>query len=209
MNAKRAEPTTAKPSRGAKRPPSNQYGLEDRQWLFCQQFIIDDNGTQAAIRAGYSANGAKTQAARLLTNANVQRAIADLRAARTQRLEITADRVLQELALLAFSDIGEVMDFTQAEVRLRLAHAIPENARRALASMKVKRYLEGHGYDAREVEVTEFKFWDKLPALLKLGQHLGLFAIKIEHGGPTGGVIPIEIIGIEIVDPESSKVGGS
>jgi phage terminase small subunit len=186
-----------------KRPrnPSNPYGLEDRRWRFCQELLIDDNAAQAAIRAGYSEKTAKQQACRLLTNADVRRAVADLRAARAQRLETTADRVLQELAMVAFADIGQVMDFTGADVKLRPANAIQEQARRALASMKVKRYVEGHGDDARDVEVIEFKFWDKVTALLKLGQHLGLFTTKVEHGGMDGEVIPIQIVGIEIAEP--------
>ena len=82
----------------------NQYGLEPKHWRFCQELVIDDNATQAAIRAGYSPKGAKQQAARLLTNVDLQRAVADLRAERARRLEVSADRVLKELAALAFSD---------------------------------------------------------------------------------------------------------
>ena len=178
----------------------------DRQWLFCQEFVVDENAAQAAIRAGYGEKGAKQQAARMLPNVDLQRALAALRAARAQRLEITADRVVQELALVAFSDIGQVMDFTGANVKLRPANAIQEQARRALASMKVKRYLEGHGDDAREVEVTEFKFWDKLSALLKLGQHLGMFTHQVEHTGENGGAIPIRIVSIEIAEPAPSAL---
>jgi phage terminase small subunit len=186
-----------------KRPPnpSNPYGLEDRRWRFCQELMIDGNAAQAAIRAGYSEKIAKQQACRLLTNPDVRRAVADLRAARAQRLEIPADRVLQELAMVAFADIGQVMDFTGADVKMRPANAIHEQARRALAPMKVKRYVEGHGDDARDMEVTEFKFGDKVTALLKLGQHLGLFPTKVEHGGKDDGVIPIQIVGIEIAEP--------
>ena len=96
MKTKRAKSATSKPSQRAKRPPSNQYGLEDRQWRFCQELIVDDNATQAAIRAGYSQKGAKQTASRLLTNVDLQQAIADMRAARAQRTEISVDLVVQE-----------------------------------------------------------------------------------------------------------------
>ena len=141
-------------------------------------------------------------ASRLLTNANVQRAIADLREKRNQRFAVEADRILQELAALALSDIGEVMDFSGNDVKLRPASAIPEKARRAIAAMKVKRYLEGGGENAREVEVTEFKFWDKLQALVKLGQELGMFKKQTETTGPGGGPVQIEIVGIDIADQD-------
>jgi Terminase small subunit len=93
---------------------------------------------------------------------------------------ITADRVLQELALIGFGDVGQVMDFSGPAVRLRPANQISEAARRSIASMKCRRYTEGRGDDAREVEVTEFKLWDKLEALQKMGQHLGLFPTRHE-----------------------------
>ena len=119
--------------------------------------------------------GAKQAAARLLTNANLQRANADLRAARNDRFEFDADHVLQELAMIAFSDIGQIMDFSGADACMRQANAIPERARRAIATMKVKRYVEGSGDESRTFEITEFKFCDKLEALIKLGQLLGRF----------------------------------
>ena len=182
------------------RAESNPYGLSAKHYRFCQEVLVDDNATAAYRRAGYkdtpAANG---NAARLIANDSIQATLKSLRDARKKRLEVTADRVLQELACLAFSDIGEVLDFSGADVKLRLACDIPEAARRALASMRTKRYFEGHGDDAREVEIIEFKLADKLAALVKYGQHLGMFTTKHEHGGTNGGVIPIEIVGIEIV----------
>jgi hypothetical protein len=107
----------------------------------------------------------------------------------------TGARVLEEIARLAFSDIGQVLDFSGTHPRLRPACDIPEDARRALTSVKVKRYAEGRGEGAGEVEVTEIKLWDKLAALEKAGRHLGLFAPdkhRHEHPGPGGGPNPHE-----------------
>ena len=114
-----------------KRPPnpSNPYGLEDRRWRFCQELLIDDNAAQAAIRAGYSERTAKQQACRLLTNADVRRAVADLRAARAQRLEITADRVLQELAMVAFA-ASRPPGTTRKEAASRSLRPMPPSRRR-------------------------------------------------------------------------------
>lgn len=68
-----------------------------RHEQFCREYLIDLNGTQAAIRAGYAAKSAKVTAARLLTNANVAARIAELRAARTARTEVDADYVVANL----------------------------------------------------------------------------------------------------------------
>jgi hypothetical protein len=101
----------------------------------------------------------------LMGDDRVKAAIEVALAERKRRLQLTADDVLEELACLGRSDIGEVLDFTGDDPQLRPVNQIPERARRAIASVKVRRYWEGHGDDARQVEVTEFKMWDKLSAL--------------------------------------------
>ena len=84
--------------------------LAGRQQRFVEEFLLDLNATQAALRAGYSARGLRVQASRLLTNASVQAAIARRMAARAQRVELTQDAVLRELALLAQSDVTHYVD---------------------------------------------------------------------------------------------------
>lgn len=165
--------------------------LSDKQERFCLEYLVDLNATAAARRAGYSKRTANEQAARLLANVSIQARVRELKAARAERTRLKADDVVRELALVAFSDIGEVVDFSRTDPRLRPADEIPETARRAVASMKVRRYTQGHGDDAREVEVTEFKLWDKLAALEKLGRHLGLFK---DAGGPSGPQVSLQVI---------------
>src|SRR6185312_15735823 len=83
--------------------------LKARQLRFCQEYLIDLNGSRAAVRAGYSASGAGLQASRLLANDKVSLEIAKLRAAQEKRLEITADRVLKEWGKIAFANLGDYM----------------------------------------------------------------------------------------------------
>lgn len=71
--------------------------LTPKQAEFCRQYLIDLNATQAAIRAGYSVKTAKEQAARLLTNVNIQSEISQMQVAREKRTEITQDYVLSGL----------------------------------------------------------------------------------------------------------------
>lgn len=81
----------------------------DRQEKFCQEYIVDLNQTQAAIRAGYSTKTADVQASRLLTNVKIQARIQELMKKREQRTEITADKVLQRWWDIATADPNEII----------------------------------------------------------------------------------------------------
>lgn len=168
--------------------------LTPKQERFVQEYLVDLNATQAAERAGYSARTARQTGAENLTKPDIAAAVQSAMRERSARTQITADEVLAEIAALAFSDLGQILDFTGDDPRLRPAEDIPEAARRAVASIKVRRVVEaGAGEGKREVEVTEFKLWDKLAALEKAARHLGLFAPdRHEHSGPGGGPIPHE-----------------
>jgi len=82
--------------------------MRDKIKRFCREYIIDDNGTQAAMRAGYN-NGksAEVTACRHLQRQDVKVYIAELRAEQSKRLEITADKVLEQYRRLAFADIKD------------------------------------------------------------------------------------------------------
>lgn len=82
--------------------------LTPKQERFCQEYIIDLNGAQAAIRAGYSVKDARTQASRLSTNANIQKYIAELQQKKNAALDLKAEDTLREIARMAFaSDTDE------------------------------------------------------------------------------------------------------
>lgn len=83
-------------------------GLTPRQAAFVREYLVDNNGAQAAIRAGYSPDAAKEQAARLLTNVNVKAALDEAMAARAARVEVTADMVLAGLLKEATRETGPV-----------------------------------------------------------------------------------------------------
>lgn len=69
--------------------------LTPKQEAFVREYLVDLNATQAAIRAGYSQKTANEQASRLLANVSIQEAVAAGRSARAQKLEVTAEQVLQ------------------------------------------------------------------------------------------------------------------
>lgn len=146
--------------------------LSEKQQLFVSEYLVDLNATAAAQRAGYKEPN--VQGHRLLVNAGIQQAIALRQQAKRNRLEIESDDILRELLLIARSDIGDILDFTDTVPKLRPCKDIPAHARKAISSIKVKAYKEGRGENAVEVEVTEFKLWDKLGALDKLAKYLKL-----------------------------------
>ena len=84
--------------------------LTDKQRRFVEEYLVDLNATQAAIRAGYSKHTAQEQSSRLLSNVMVQRAVAEGRKCQQERTGITADRVLQEIAHIALADARELVD---------------------------------------------------------------------------------------------------
>lgn len=84
--------------------------LNDRQQLFAQEYLVDLNATQAAIRAGYSQKTARSQGERLLTNVDIAAAIQRGIKERIEKTQITAERVLLELAAIAFMDIEKLAE---------------------------------------------------------------------------------------------------
>lgn len=85
--------------------------LTPKQQRFVEEYLVDLNATQAAIRAGYSERTANEQGARLLANASVAAAIAEAQAARSARTEITQDVVLQRLWQIATADANDLVEF--------------------------------------------------------------------------------------------------
>lgn len=111
--------------------------LTPKQLAFVEQYLVDFNAKQSAIRVGYSEKTAEAQGSRLLSNVKVFKAIAEWQSKRAQKLDISADRIERELAIIAFSDMkdfaawGFVSELTAEQQRLlEAAHIqIPAGAR--------------------------------------------------------------------------------
>lgn len=162
--------------------------LNERQKLFVAEFLKDRNATQAAIRSGYSARSARSQAAELLTNPNVEAAIAGARAKREALCSIDGVQVIEELGLIALSDIGNVMASSPCGryLTVRKLDDLTPAARRAIKSIKqtTHEYMEGHGDEARAMEkvVLQIELHPKVQALDLLMKHFGLNApVQVEH----------------------------
>lgn len=153
----------------------NEYGLNEQQERFVKEYMLDYNATRATIRAGYSVNGAGEAGYALLKHPRVSARLAMLQAEESARLDISRERVLQELAKIGFANIQDVADFVTAGVK----QDAERNKVAAVASIRVK---HTYGQNGDSVE-REFKMHDKGKALEQLGKHLGLFTEKVELSG--------------------------
>lgn len=158
--------------------------LKAKQQTFCEEYLVDLNGAQAAIRAGYSEKTARTIASELLTKPNIQDCIQQLMDKRSKSTEITAERVLQEIAKLGFANMqdytrtsdGALVTDMSAVTRDQMA-AVQEFT----SETRTERGDEGSTGD--NVEKFRFKLADKRASLDLLGRHLKLFTDKVEHSG--------------------------
>ena len=164
-------------------------GLPNRQARFVAEYLIDMNATNAAIRAGYSKKTAGVQGPRLLGNVRVAAQIAEKTGKRLARLEITADRVLQELAKLAFYDPGALLE---SDGSMKQIADIDDVTRMAVAGLEVTELFEGTGDQKHAYGLCKkIKLADKGQNLERLGKHLKLFTDKTEVTGADGGPIVV------------------
>lgn len=152
--------------------------LSPQHQRFVEEYLVDLNGCQAAIRAGYSAKGARTQASYLLANPNIWSAVEAGMTARGQRTKITADRVLRELGKIAFSDIRNIATWTETGVAFVPSEEIDDMTAAAVQEVSEKStYVAGKKKDEEGlVNVTmKVKMHDKVRALEMCARHLGMF----------------------------------
>ncbi len=178
--------------------------LTEKQKRFCDEYLIDLNATQAAIRAGYSEKTAFAIGSENLRKPLIKERIEKRREEWQERTGITQDRVLMELACIAFSKATDYAKVVEKELSIEvsgqmtkiygddgkpilyktvepvLSEELTEEQQRALAVIK-------KGRDGFEI-----KPYDKLRALEKLGEHLGMFSTKEENA--TGDVTIINNI---------------
>jgi phage terminase small subunit len=159
---------------------------------FARAIVEGKSGREAYRTAGYKADGAAADvnASRLLRDAQVSARIAELKDQAAKATELSAQKVLDELARIAFANMADYMRAgAGGDPYLDFSRLTREQAA-ALAEVTVEDFKDGRGKDAREVRKIKFKLCDKRAALVDLGNYFGLFKQKVEHSGPDGG--PIE-----------------
>lgn len=155
-------------------------GLTRRQEIFAAEYCVDSDGKRAAIKAGYSEKTAESQASQLLKNPKVSDVISKKTQKILNKLEISAEKVLQELALLGFSNMLNYVtigDDGQADIDLS---KLTREQAAAIQEISVDATGGTGDGERRQVLRTKFKLSDKRGALELLGKHLKLFTEKIE-----------------------------
>ena len=155
--------------------------LTPKQDLFVMEYVVDLNGKQAAIRAGYSARTAEVQASRLLSHVKVQEAVQRAQESLLARVAVTQEDVIRELAQIAFSDMGSYAKWGPDGIDLKESDKLPEGATRVVAEVSQTVTKDGGS--------VKFRLHNKLEALEKLGKHLGLFIDRHEVSGTVKHVL--------------------
>jgi phage terminase small subunit len=176
--------------------------LTAKQARFVEEYLIDLNATQAAIRSGYSAKTARSVGAENLTKPDISSAISERRVALSEKVEITQERVLEELAKVGFANMQDYMRASPDGDPYLDFSALTRDQAAALAEVTVEDFKDGRGEDARDVRRIKFKLADKLSALEKIGKHLGMFPNKVEHTSPDGSMTPRAAINLTNLSDE-------
>ena len=137
--------------------------LTPKQERFCLEYVVDLNATQAAIRAGYSPKTARFIGAENLTKPNIAARIAELQQKTARKLEITAEAIANELALLAFSNMEDYA---------KVGGDLSKLTREQLAAIQEAVFEELE--DGKVVRRTKIKLAGKRESLETLGRYLGL-----------------------------------
>jgi phage terminase small subunit len=117
--------------------------LGPKQARFVEEYLVDLNATQAAIRAGYASKNADVTGPRLLGNVGIASAVAHAQEKRSERLEITLDKWLRELAVIGFSDLANYIEIYEGGLIIAKEFAeMPENSSRALESIEENRTIK-------------------------------------------------------------------
>ena len=150
--------------------------LTARQERFVLEYLVDFNGTQAAIRSGYSAKTARQIATENLSKPDIQAALAHAQARQRERLEIDSDAVVTELARVAFSRMVDVASWDSDGVYMIPSDELDHDVHAAVKDIRLtKTTVTRKNGDEEVTERFTINLHDKLAALDKLSRHLGIY----------------------------------
>ena len=153
----------------------------EKRALFIREYLVDRNGTRAAIAAGYAPRSASVTSCRLLRNAKVRVAVSELTEERLERLEVTADTVIQELAKIAFANMKDYLSVRDdGSIYVDLSKITPVQAA-GLADLRIDEYTLERG----RIKRTRLKLGPKARRLELLGKHLRLWSDRVEAADDT------------------------
>ena len=153
--------------------------------MFCREYIKDLNGTQAAIRAGYSEKTANRIASQLLSKLDVQSRIAEMQSVRVEEVRIDANYVLKRLIEIDEMDVADILDDGGDFLPIR---KWPKVWRTTLSGLDIAIINSGD----TETILKKIKWPDKVKNLELLGKHIGVgaFTEKVDHTSSDGSMSP-------------------
>jgi len=146
--------------------------LTRREKAFCKEYVVDFNGTQAAMRAGYSKRTARGQASQMMNKPRIQEELNRVINKMAERNEITQDMVLKELIRLGYSDVSNYVEWGGSSYKLKESAQLTKEQTAAISEVSVHKSRDGGS--------IRFKLHDKKGALELLGKHLGMFVERFE-----------------------------
>lgn len=192
--------------------------MTPKQEQFVREYLVDLNATQAAIRAGYSAKTAEWQGPQLLTKNHVAKAVETAMAERANRTDISADRVIRELAAIGFANLTDVVSWGTKEVAVgydddgkklpagRLEDAVMIHHEEApyVHAIESAELSDRARAAVAEVALTKdglkVKMHDKVQALTQIGRHLGMFTDKAEIRTDVFGTLGYDTLSILVAE---------
>lgn len=166
----------------------------DKERLFAHEYLIDQSMTKAAIRAGYSEKSAVKIAHQLYHKPHINGWIEEQLAKRCSKLNITAERILQELALIGFANIAGAFNKDNS---LKAIVDMPEDIQRVISGIDTDELFEGRGEERELIGHTKkLRTWDKLKALELMGKNLKMWIDRVEtDDSPRNTVIIRDLTG--------------
>ena len=164
--------------------------LEGRRRPFVEHYLVEPNGAAAAVKAGYAPGSARQTAHRLLTDADICEALRLGRELAAAATGITAERVMQELARIAFADLRKAARWGAGTLALVESDELDDGTAAAIAEV------------AESDKGVKIKLQPKLPALERLGRQLGLWKDGEEEKAAALGAI------VDILEAARARVSG-
>lgn len=184
MTDDKAAPPSPAPPKNNRRPRksdpnhskagTSKEAAEQRRFDFVQAYIANGrNGTQAAITAGFSPNGADVTAVRILGDVRTQSLLQECMAAHEAKTGLNTENILREIKRIALYDPRKL--FTETG-ELKAVHELDDDTAAGIASLEQDEITDGFGKEAVKIGTTKkIKLWDKVRALDMASKHLGLF----------------------------------
>lgn len=150
----------------------------DKEKVFVHEYLTDNCGKDAAIRAGYSVRTAVKIAAELLQKPHIRGWLDERIEQKCEKLDVTVERIVQELALIGFQNLAGAFNKDNS---LKSIADMPEDIQRVISGIDIDELFEGRGEDREHIGYTKkIRSWNKVDALKLLGQHLKMFTQKVE-----------------------------